>query len=136
MARLAGVELQDNWKVDYALTRIKGLGWALSKKIISELNIDPSLRVSSLTSDDLAKIASAVEKYPIEGELIRKIKADVNRLQVIGSYRGSRHSRNLPVRGQRTRRNARTKRGKRKTIGAFKKEMLAKMAAANKESKK
>ncbi|MCX7928573.1 MAG: 30S ribosomal protein S13 [Patescibacteria group bacterium] len=135
MARLAGVELQDNWKIGYALTRIKGIGWYLSKKIISELKINPLLKVSALNADDLAKISSALEKYPIEGELVRKVKADINRLQVIGSYRGSRHSKLLPVRGQRTRRNARTKRGKRKTVGAFKKEMLAKMAA-NKDAKK
>lgn len=133
MARLAGVELQDNWRVDYALTRIKGIGWYLSRKIISELGMDPSLRLSSLNPDDLAKISSAIERYPVEGELIRKVKSDVNRLQVIGSYRGARHSKGLPVRGQRTKSNARTKRGKRKTIGAFKKEMLAKMAAANKD---
>lgn len=135
MARLAGVELQDNWRVDYALTRIKGIGWYLSKKIISELEMDPSLRLSSLNPDDLAKISSAIERYPVEGELIRKVKSDVSRLQVIGSYKGVRHSKGLPVRGQRTKSNARTKRGKRKTIGAFKKEMLAKMAAANKDKK-
>lgn len=137
MARLAGVELQDNWKVDYALTRIKGLGWALSKKVLSELGFKSSERVKSLSTDDLSKIATAIEKYPIEGDLIRKVRGDVNRLQTIGSYKGYRHGKGLPVRGQRTRRNARTKRGKRKTVGAFKKEMLAKMTTpAGKEEKK
>jgi small subunit ribosomal protein S13 len=128
MARLSGVELQDNWKVDYALTRLKGIGWALSKEIMEELSISSSLRMSELSAEDLSKISAELEKYQIEGDLIRKIRGDISRLQAIGSYRGIRHSRGLPTRGQRTRRNARTKRGKRKTVGAFKKEALAKMS--------
>ncbi len=127
MIRIAGVELQDNWKVNYALTKIKGIGWSLSKKMLNELGIDSSKRVSQLTSDELLKLSSKVEEYPIEGELLRRVTANIQRLKTIGSYRGIRHSRNLPVRGQRTRRNARTKRGKRKTVGAFRKEVLAKL---------
>lgn len=125
MARIVGVELQDSWKVDYALTRIKGIGWTLSKKILSLSGVEPSKRISDLTPDEVAKITSGVEKNPVEGELVRRVRANVSRLQVTGSYRGLRHSRNLPVRGQRTRSNARAKRGKRKTVGAFKKEQLA-----------
>ncbi len=133
MARISGVELQDNWRLDYALTRIKGIGWALSKKIISSLSLDPSKRLSQINPEDLARLATKIEEYPVEGELIRQVKSNVQRLKTIGSYRGMRHSRNLPVRGQRTRRNARTKRGKRKTVGAFKKEMLAKMQSQEKK---
>jgi|SRR3989344_4290619 len=127
MARIAGVELQDKWKIDYALTRIKGLGWPLSKKILSGIKVDLSKRVSDLNPEELAKITAAIDKYDIEGELLRKVRANVQRLRTISAYRGVRHTRNLPARGQRTRSNARTKRGKRKTVGAFKKEALAKM---------
>jgi len=126
MARIAGVELQDDWKVDYALTKIKGIGWSLSGKILNSLDIDFSKRVSDLSSDEISKIASKMEDYPIEGRLIRMVRESISRLKATGSYKGIRHSRGLPVRGQRTRTNARTKRGKRKTIGAFKKETFAK----------
>jgi small subunit ribosomal protein S13 len=137
MARLAGIDLQDNWKVDYALTNIKGLGWSLSKKIMADAKIDTKKRMSELTADEIAKIGVELEKYSIEGDLVRDVRGNVQRLQVIGSYRGMRHSHNLPSRGQRTRTNGRTKRGKRKTVGAFKKEMLSKMTVAkNEEAKK
>ena len=127
MARIAGIELNDNWKIDYALTKIKGIGWSLSKKILAEAKIDPSKRLSELGTSELTKITSAMEKYPIEGEVLRRVRQDTARLKTIGSYRGLRHSRGLPARGQRTKSNARTKRGKRKTVGAFKKEALTKM---------
>lgn len=136
MARIAGIDLQDNWKVDYALTKIKGLGWTLSKKVMVDAKIDPKKRISDLSADELSKIAAEMEKYTIEGDLVRVVRGNIQRLQVIGSYRGMRHSRNLPSRGQRTRTNARTKRGKRKTVGAFKKEMLAKAAVAKAEDSK
>ncbi len=127
MARLSGVELSDNWKVDYALTRIKGIGWKKAMAILSELKMESSKRVKDLTGEELAKITAKAEESPIEGELVRKVRGDIQRLRNIGSYRGVRHGRGLPVRGQRTRTNARTKRGKRKTVGAFKKEVLTKM---------
>jgi small subunit ribosomal protein S13 len=136
MARIAGIDLQDNWKVDYALTNIKGLGWSLSRKIMADAKVDTKKRVSDLTADDLSKIGVELEKYSIEGDLVRDVRGNVQRLQVIGSYRGMRHSKNLPSRGQRTRTNGRTKRGKRKTVGAFKKEMLSKMTQAKVEDKK
>lgn len=125
--------MADSWKVDFALTRIKGVGWSLSKKILREIKIDTTKRIKDLSSEEISKIASKLEEYTIEGELFRKIKSNISRLQAIGSYRGLRHSRNLPVRGQRTRTNARTKRGKRKTIGAFKKEVLSRMKVAQTE---
>jgi small subunit ribosomal protein S13 len=137
MARISGIDLQDNWKVDYALTKIRGLGWSLSGNIMEAAKIDSKKRVSELSADEISKIQAEIEKYEVEGDLLRQTRANVQRLQVIGSYRGVRHSRNLPVHGQRTRTNGRTKRGKRKTVGAFKKEMLAQKAqAANTATKK
>lgn len=127
MARIAGVELQDNWRVPYALTKIKGVGWSLSENILDSLSIDKSKRVSDLASEEVSKIATKLEKHSIEGEVIRQVRSSIARLKNTGSYRGIRHSRGLPSRGQRTRSNARTKRGKRKTVGAFKKEALVKM---------
>jgi small subunit ribosomal protein S13 len=136
MARIAGIDLQDSWKVDFALTKIKGLGWSLSKKVMKDAGIDSKKRISDLNSDEVNKITAELEKYEIEGDLARAVRANIQRLVVIGSYRGSRHTKGLPVRGQRTRTNARTKRGKRKTVGAFKKEMLSKVAAGKEEEAK
>ncbi len=136
MARIAGIDLQDNWKVEYALTKIRGLGWSLAGKVVKDAGIDSKKRVSDLTADEVAKISTELEKYKIEGDLAREVRGNIQRLQVVGSYRGLRHSRNLPVRGQRTKTNARTKRGKRKTVGAFKKEVLSKMAPKAEETKK
>lgn len=129
MARIAGVELQDNWKVDYALTNIKGIGWSLAKKVLGMTKIDSGKRISDLDTDEIAKIASVLEEYPTEGELTRRVRSDISRLKNIGTYRGIRHAKGLPARGQRTRSNARTKRGKRKTVGAFRKEALTKTKA-------
>jgi len=133
MARIVGVELNDNWKIGFALTRIKGIGWPTSKSILSKLGIRENIALKDLKPEELKDITAEVEKYPVEGDLVRRVKSDITRLKQIGSYRGIRHSKSLPVRGQRTRRNARTKRGKRKTIGAFKKEALAKMQKAKEE---
>ena len=126
MVRVAGVELQDKWKVGFALTNIKGIGWSLAEKILASSKIGDDKRMSDLSTKELSKITAELDKYPIEGEVIRKFRADVARLQQIGSYVGIRHQRGLPVRGQRTKTNARTKRGKKKTVGAFKKEELSK----------
>ena len=136
MARIAGVDLTDKDRIDYALTKIKGIGWALSKKILGELKIEANRRVSDLSPDEVSKISSKMEDHVVEGDLLRQVRSNVQRLQVTGTYRGTRHSKGLPVHGQRTRTNARTKRGKRKTIGAFKKEVLAKTEAAKKEDAK
>lgn len=138
MARISGIELADNFRIDYALTRIRGVGWTLSKKILQELKIPFEKRVKDLNGVEITKISSSLEKFPTEGELARQVRGNIARLQAISSYRGIRHSRNLPVRGQRTRTNARTKRGKRKTVGAFKKETLSaqKVAAPKEEAKK
>jgi len=126
MARIAGVDLQDNWRIDFALTRISGVGWSLSKKLLDEIKVDRATRIAKLMPEEVAKINAKLDEIPTEGELARRVRTNISRLQAIKSYRGNRHSHNLPARGQRTRRNARTKRGKRKTIGAFKKEVLSK----------
>jgi small subunit ribosomal protein S13 len=133
MARIAGQELSNSWRLDYALTRIRGIGWPLSAQIVEKLKMDPSTRLSKLDPTQTAQITTTLEEYLIEGDLARKIRQDIQRLREIGSYRGSRHARGLPARGQRTRSNARTKRGKRKTVGAFKKEVLAKMTTTDKK---
>jgi small subunit ribosomal protein S13 len=134
MARIAGIELQDDWKIDYALTKIKGIGWSLSKEILKSINLDSSKRVADLTSKEIKNIAAKLEKYPTEGELLRQVRKNIQRLKTISSYRGMRHAKGLPARGQRTRSNARTKRGKRKTVGAFKKEALSKMQSPKEKS--
>ena len=133
MARISGIELNDKWRIDFALTRIKGIGWALSTKILELLKFDPSRRVKDLSAEEINKITGKIEENPTEGDLVRRVKTNINRLQAIGSYRGIRHTKGLPVRGQRTKTNARTKRGKRKTVGAFKKEALAKATVATKK---
>lgn len=135
MARIAGIELQDKWKIDFALTKIKGIGWSTAEKVLDSAGIDSSKRVKELSQNDISKIASEIEDKPIEGELVRQVRKNIQRLQQIGSYRGQRHKKNLPARGQRTKTNARTKRGKRKTVGAFKKEVLVRQQPRKEEEK-
>jgi small subunit ribosomal protein S13 len=112
MARIAGVELPRERRIDAALTIIYGVGWTMSEKIIKEAEVDPSTRVNALTEDEVNRLRTLVEKnHRVEGDLRREIQMDIKRLMDIGSYRGSRHRRNLPARGQRTSTNARTRRG-------------------------
>lgn len=128
MARLLGVILPDNKRVEYALTLLYGVGWSNAKKILEQANIDRNKKVSDLSEDELKKITALIEKnYKVEGDLREEINENIKRLREIASYRGLRHLRNLPVRGQRTRSNARTKRGKRRTVGALRKEAWAKL---------
>src|SRR3972149_9493200 len=122
MARIAGVDLPNEKRIEAALPYIFGIGSTLARKIIADCNLDPNIRTKNLSEEEINKIARAVEKYKVEGDLRREIQENIKRLQEIGSYRGVRHSKNLPVRGQRTRVNARTKRGKRITIGTVRKE--------------
>jgi len=117
MARIAGVDLPKNERVEIGLTRIFGIGRALSNKILQEVNVNPDVRVKDLTDSDVVKIRSSIEKeYKVEGDLRRDIAMNVKRLQDIGCYRGTRHAAHLPVRGQRTKTNARTRRGPRKLV--------------------
>ena len=120
--------MQDNWKIDYALTHIKGVGWSNAKKVLGDLKIDVAIRMGDLSSEDVTRIAGKLDEYKIEGDLARWTRENIQRLRTIGSYRGMRHAKGLPARGQRTKSNARTKRGKRRTVGAFKKDALTKMA--------
>lgn len=122
MARIAGVNLPDNKRVDIGLTYVFGIGRSNVDSVISGAQVDPSKRIKDLTEDEIAKIQKAVDKITVEGDLQRQIAQNIRRLEDIGAYRGLRHRRGLPVRGQRTRSNARTKRGKRKTVGTVKKE--------------
>lgn len=134
MARLAGVELPEEKSVGYALTLLYGVGWPLARRILEKVDIDPNLRLKDLQDQDLTRLAREIENFAIEGELRHQIRENIRRLGALGLYRGLRHIKNLPVRGQRTRTNARTKRGKRKTVGAFKKETLAKIQQGDKKS--
>jgi len=122
MARIAGVDLPGNKRVQFALTYIYGIGRSLSEEIVKESGINPDTRVYNLTDEEIAKLRSIIEKkYKIEGELRTEVNMNIKRLVDIGSYRGLRHRRGLPVRGQRTRTNARTRKGKRKTVAGKKK---------------
>lgn len=130
MARIAGIELPQEQRIDFALTRLYGVGWVLSEKILKDAGVDASKRTKELAEQEINAITKALKNYPIEGDLRRRIREDIQRLKDISSYKGIRHNRGLPVRGQRTKTNARTKRGKRRTVGAFKKEAFAKMTTA------
>jgi small subunit ribosomal protein S13 len=112
MARIAGVELPRERRVDAGLTSIYGIGSSMAKRIVEEADVDPSTRINALTEDEVNRLRTVVEsKYRVEGDLRREIQLDIKRLMDIGSYRGLRHRRNLPCRGQRTSTNARTVRG-------------------------
>ncbi|MDI6743994.1 MAG: 30S ribosomal protein S13 [Thermodesulfovibrionales bacterium] len=123
MARIAGVDLPKNERIEIGLTRILGIGRSLSKKILAETKVNPNIRVKDITDEDIVKIRSAIDReYKVEGDLRRETTMGVKRLMEIGCYRGIRHKTGLPVRGQRTKTNARTRRGPRKTIMGKKKE--------------
>jgi small subunit ribosomal protein S13 len=117
MPRIAGVDLPRNKRVEIGLTYIYGVGRATSNKILAQAGINPDTRVQELTETESSRLRELIERnYRVEGDLRRAIAMDVQRLIEIGSYRGLRHRRSLPVRGQRTRTNARTRRGTRKTV--------------------
>ena len=132
MARIAGVELPRERLVEFALTKIYGIGWATARKITQDAGVDPSKRVSELTEDEIVRLRTLVENnYKVEGDLQREIQLNIKRLMDIGCYRGTRHRKNLPVRGQRTSTNARTRRGGYKakrtiTVGRKAKEVARK----------
>ena len=122
MARIAGVDLPREKRVEIALTYIFGIGRATSNKILAAANVNPDIRVKDLTDGDVNKLRQEIEKtYRVEGALRTEIAMNIKRLMDIGSYRGIRHRRGLPVRGQRTHTNARTKKGPRRAIAGKKK---------------
>jgi small subunit ribosomal protein S13 len=116
MARIEGVDLPRDKRVEIALTYLYGIGLSRSHDILDATGVNPDIRVRDLSEADVALLRDAISNYKVEGELRREVQLNIKRLIEIGSYRGLRHRRNLPVRGQRTRTNARTKRGVKKTV--------------------
>ena len=122
MARIAGVDLPNEKRIEAGLTYIYGIGWPTSRKILEKTGIDPSTRVKDLTEEEAGKIRKVIEAdYMVEGDLRRDVSMNIKRLMEIGCYRGIRHRRGLPVRGQKTKTNARTRKGPKKTVGRKKK---------------
>jgi len=122
MARIAGVNIPENKRVEIALTYIHGIGNTLSNNILREAQISPNIRAKDLSSEDVEKIRNIIEKnFKVEGELRMQTSQNIKRLKEIYTYRGGRHNKNLPARGQRTKTNARTKRGKRVCVGSGRK---------------
>jgi small subunit ribosomal protein S13 len=116
MARIEGVDLPRDKRVEVALTYIYGIGLTTSQQILAETGVNPDTRVRDLSEDDLSKLRAVISDITTEGDLRRQVNMNIKRLMEINSYRGLRHRRNLPARGQRTRTNARTRRGPRKTV--------------------
>ncbi len=121
MARIAGVDLPREKRVEIGLTYIYGIGRTSSNKILKEANVNPDTRVKDLTDEEINNIRKAMEDYKVEGDLRREVALNIKRLTEIGCYRGIRHRRGLPVRGQRTKTNARTRKGPRKLVSKSKK---------------
>ena len=122
MARIAGVDLPNEKRIEAGLTYIYGIGWTTSREILEKTGINPSTRVKDLTEEEAGKIRKVIENdYMVEGDLTRDVSMNIKRLMEIGCYRGIRHRRGLPVRGQKTKTNARTRKGPKKTVGRKKK---------------
>ncbi len=122
MARIAGVDLPRDKRVEIGLTYIYGIGRASSNKILAAANVNPDTRVRELTDDEVKRLAEVIEKdYMVEGDLRREVALNIKRLQEIGCYRGIRHRKGLPVRGQKTKTNARTRKGPKRTVANKKK---------------
>lgn len=127
MARIAGIDLPKQKRAEVGLTYIYGIGRSSAQKILSEASVDPNKRIGELSDDEVARIRSIITAdYKVEGALRSEIQMNIKRLMDIGSYRGLRHRKGLPVRGQRTRTNARTRKGKRKTVAGRKKAVAKK----------
>ncbi|MCG3115637.1 MAG: 30S ribosomal protein S13 [Candidatus Manganitrophus sp. SA1] len=124
MARIAGVDLPRDKRIEIGLTYIYGIGRSISQRILKETNVSPDIRVKDLKEDEVVRLREAIERgVRVEGDLRREVSMSIKRLMDIGCYRGLRHRRGLPVRGQRTRTNARTRKGRKKqTVGAKRKE--------------
>jgi len=123
MARIAGVDLPRDKRVEIALTYIFGIGKPTSQKILAQTNVNPDTRVRNLTEEEINRLREVIEKnHKVEGDLRREIALNIKRLIEIGCYRGLRHRRGMPVRGQRTKTNARTRKGPRKTVGVRRKK--------------
>lgn len=132
MTRIIGVDIPSEKRIDIALAYLYGMGRNNVFEVLEKAGVDPAKRAHQLSREEIAQITKALEGVKIEGVLREERSKNIKRLKRIGSYRGQRHAQNLPARGQRTRSNARTKRGKRATIGALKKENLVKLEQAQK----
>lgn len=121
MPRVIGIDIPDNKRLEISLTYIYGIGRTLANELIEKLGLDKNMRAHKLTQDDIARINAALSEYVVEGDLRRQIQNNIKRLVSIHCYRGMRHRLGLPVRGQRTRTNSRTRKGKRKTVANKKK---------------
>ncbi len=121
MARIAGIDIPNDKRIVISLTYVFGIGKPLAQKVLAAVNISEERRVKDLSEEELTSIRHELAKYKVEGDLRRDVSLDIKRLGEIGSYRGTRHRRGLPVRGQKTKTNARTRKGKRKTIANKKK---------------
>jgi small subunit ribosomal protein S13 len=125
--RLLGVNIPDEKRIDIALTYIYGIGPVVSKKVLTAAKIDPTKRTKTLNNDDINRIQAALDTHRVEGELHQYVRSNIARLKDLGSYRGTRHARHLPARGQRTKTNSRTVRGNvRKTAGSGKRKVALK----------
>ncbi len=127
MPRVVGVNIPDREKIDLALTRIYGIGQSNVRDVLAKSKVDTNKRAKDLTEEEIAALNQAISGMKVEGDLKEEIHGNIERLKQVNSYRGRRHVANLPVRGQRTRTNARTKRGARQTVGALKKEAFTKL---------
>jgi small subunit ribosomal protein S13 len=131
-----GVILPDNKRVDYALTLIYGIGWTRSKDVLNKSGVKPETRVKDITEEQLKSLTQNIEaSFKVEGDLRSEVNQNIKKLKEIRAYRGMRHALGLPSRGQRTRSNARTKRGKRRTVGALSKEAWAKIESGTTDKK-
>lgn len=130
MPRICGVDIPMNKKTKFSLAYIYGIGLKNVDGILHEANVDPDKRAKDLTADEVNRLQRVIDRINTEGNLRRLVRENIDRLKRIGSYRGSRHMKGLPSRGQRTRTNARTRRGRRMTVGAINKELAAKLEAA------
>ncbi len=128
MARILGVDLPNEKRVDIGLTYLYGVGRSNVRTVLERAKVDGAKRMKDLTDEEISRITKALDGMVVEGDLRREVAQNIKRLEEIGSYRGLRHRKGLPVRGQNTRRNARTKKGKRKTVGTVRKEVVAKRA--------
>ena len=127
MARIAGVDLPAEKRIEIALTYIYGIGVPTARRILGMTGVSPDIRVRSLSEEDVGKLRAVIEReYKVEGALRGEVSMNIKRLMDIGAYRGLRHRRNLPVRGQRTKTNARTRKGPKKTAGVMKRPAAAK----------
>jgi small subunit ribosomal protein S13 len=130
--RIVGVEIPDQERAEVGLTRFFGIGPSNVKTLASKANIDLNKRIKDLSRDEVANLMKALEDFKVEGDLKKEIRENIDRLKAIHSYRGIRHIVNLPARGQRTRTNSRTRKGKKKTVGSLTKEAWAKIEAQQK----